>query len=85
MSSSNKKSLNFTKNIDYISLLSVISAFAVVSLHTNGCFWEFSTKRYWFTANILECLWYFAVPVFFMISGSTLIDFRKRYNLRTYF
>lgn len=85
MSSSNKKSLNFTKNIDYISLLSVISAFAVVSLHTNGCFWEFSTKRYWFTANILECLWYFAVPVFFMISRSTLIDFRKRYNLRTYF
>ena len=26
------------KNTEYISLLSVISAFSVVSLHTNGCF-----------------------------------------------
>ena len=73
------------KNTEYISLLSVISAFAVMSLHTNGCFWEFSTGRYWFSANILESFWYFAVPVFFMISGATLMDYGKRYNLKVYF
>lgn len=72
-------------NIEYISILSVISAFAVVSLHTNGCFWEFSKERYWVTANILESLWYFAVPVFFMISGATLMDYDKKYDLRVYF
>lgn len=72
-------------NMEYISILSVISAFAVVSLHTNGCFWEFSMERYWVTANILESLWYFAVPVFFMISGATLMDYDKKYNLIVYF
>ena len=56
-----------------------------MSLHTNGCFWEFSTGRYWFSANILESFWYFAVPVFFMISGATLMDYGKRYNLKVYF
>ena len=73
------------KNLEYISLLSVISAFSVVSLHTNGCFWQFSTERYWATANIIESFYYFAVPIFFMISGATLMDYPKRYGIKTYF
>lgn len=72
------------KNTEYISLLSVISAFSVVSLHTNGCFWKFSTARYWLKANIIESVYYFAVPIFFMISGATLIDYPKRYDGWTY-
>lgn len=73
------------KRIDYITVLSVISALSVVGLHTNGVFWQFNRERYWFTANFLECLFYFAVPVFFMITGSMLIDFNKRYSLKDYF
>ena len=73
------------KRIPYISLLSTVSCFAVVLLHTNGCFWTFSTERYWKTANIIECLAYFAVPCFFMISGATLINYRERYSLKQYF
>lgn len=70
---------------DYISFASVISAFAVVVLHTNGCFWNFSkTARYWKTANVIECVFYFAVPIFFMISGATLLDFFQRYDLREF-
>ena len=72
------------KRIHYLSLASVISAFAVVMLHVNECFWNFSTERYWFTANIIESVMYFAVPVFFMISGATLIDYRKRYSTKEY-
>ncbi len=72
------------KSVDYISVLSVLSAFAVVSLHTNGCFWEFSKERYWLTANIIESVYYFAVPVFFMISGATLMDYPKRYTNKVY-
>jgi len=71
--------------VHYLSLASVISAFAVIMLHTNGCFWWFSTEKYWFTANIIECVMFFAVPVFFMISGATLIDYRKRYTTKEYF
>lgn len=71
--------------LDYITLLSVVSAVAVVILHTNGCFWQFSRERYWFTANIIESVFYFAVPVFFMITGTTLMEFNKRYSISTYF
>lgn len=67
---------------NYITLLSVISAIAVVCLHTNGCFWSFSKERYWFTANIIECVFFFAVPIFFMITGVTLIDYQEKYSTK---
>ncbi len=70
---------------EYVTVLNVISAFAVVALHANGCFWQFSRQNYWFSANIIECLFYFAVPVFFMLSGVTLFDYTRRQNTRTFF
>ena len=69
-----------------LTFIQVICAIAVVTLHTNGCFWSFSaTERYWFTANIIECVFYFAVPIFFMITGITLLDYQDRYSTRDYF
>ena len=53
----------------YIQILGVIACLAVVAMHVNGCFWQFSYDRYWITANIIECICYFAVPIFFMISS----------------
>lgn len=73
-----------TKRIEYIDLANVISTFAVVILHTNGCFWNFSRERYWLTANVIESLFIFAVPVFFMISSISLMDYQKKYNTKIY-
>lgn len=53
-----------TKRIEYIDLANVIATFAVVFLHANSCFWDFSKERYWLTANVIESLFIFAVPVF---------------------
>jgi len=77
--------MNRSERVNYLSLLSVISAYAVVMVHTNEIFYTFSHERYWFTANIMEQILLFAVPVFFMISGATLIDFYDRYSLKEYF
>lgn len=76
---------NESSNLFYITVLNVISTLAVVGLHTNGCFWEFSKERWWFTANIIESVLYFAVPVFFMITGATLLDYTKRCDTKTFF
>ena len=69
-----------------ISFTRVICTIAVVTLHTNGCFWAFSqTETYWKSANIIECVFYFAVPVFFMLTGVNLINYRKKYNTKVFF
>jgi len=86
----NKQKLNIVneKNLkdETLTFIQVICSYAVISLHTNGKFWTFSaTERYWMTANIIECIFYFAVPIFFMITGITLIDYQDKYSLKEYF
>lgn len=53
-------------------------------MHVNT-FWSFENSLFWLYSNIIESVFYFAVPVFFMITGALLIDFNKKYDLKTYF
>lgn len=69
----------------WISLANVISSLAVVILHCNGVFWTFPSGRLWYTSNLIETLFYWPVPIFFMITGATLLDYRERYDTKTYF
>lgn len=50
-----------------------------------GLFWSFPSGRLWYTSNFLETFFYWAVPVFFMISGATLLDYRKKYTTAVFF
>ena len=94
ISSNNKLESNinpkkqFYKLLDYISLAKILSVFSVVILHTNGKFWDFKYKyykNYWISANAIESIFYFAVPVFFLCIGATLLDFNERYGIKKYF
>lgn len=64
----------------YIDVASVVSCIGVVALHCNGIFWERPQGFVWWSANAIECVFYFAAPVFFMISGATLMEYRNRYD-----
>lgn len=70
---------------EYISVLSVIACLAVVMMHVNNCWMVFSTESYWINGVIIEGVCNCAVPLFFMISGATLIDYPKRYHTTTFF
>lgn len=51
----------------------------------NGIVHGYSTSRSWKTALIFEVVCYWAVPVFIMLSGATLLKYRERYNTKTFF
>lgn len=75
-----------TARNDTLTFIQVICAISVVILHANGSFWTFSkTESYWFSANIIEHLFVFAVPIFFMITGITLIDYSDKYSTKDFF
>lgn len=80
-----KRSINRNSSFVYISVLNVIAAVSVVILHANVSFWLDKSKPYWATANVIESVFYFAVPVFFMLSGATLIDYQERYSTKDFF
>ena len=69
---------------DYITVMNALSCVAVILMHTNSGFWMYSHSRNWVMSAVIECVMYFAVPVFFMISGTTLIDYNQRYSLKEY-
>ena len=68
----------------WISVLTALSCLAVVYLHVNHVFWSHPKGHLWVSSNIIECVFYFAVPVFLMISGYTLLDYRDRYDTKIF-
>ena len=52
------------KNIQYLSILNVFAAIAVVYMHTQFAFYAFSNDKYWFIANMIRSIMYFCVPIF---------------------
>lgn len=73
------------KRIHYMDALNVLSCFAVVVLHCTLHVFGSLRDSYWKTALVLQGLFIFAVPVFFMLSGSHLLNYRSKYSTATFF
>ena len=73
------------KRYYYMDVLNIFATFAVVMLHSTGyAFWNVGNAP-WREAVVLQVLFIFAVPVFFMISGANLLDYRLKEDSRTFF
>lgn len=73
------------KRIVYLDILNIIAIIGVVAMHCNGIVHGNPMTRAWDTSLIVECICYFAVPVFFMISGANLMKYRERYDTKAFF
>lgn len=73
------------RRVCYYDLLNVLACFSVVLLHQNYKVWQFEYSCEWIGSVIIECLCYWAVPVFFMLSGATLIGYEMRYSTKVFF
>lgn len=72
------------KRILYYDLLNIVACFCVIALHCNGIVHTFSDTAAWRQALVVETVCYWAVPVFFMLSGATLINYREHYSTAVY-
>ena len=72
------------RSLRWIDVLTAASSIGVVYLHCNLLFWTRPAGASGWLSNAIECIFYCCVPVFFMISGYTLLDFRKRYGTREF-
>jgi surface polysaccharide O-acyltransferase-like enzyme len=73
------------KRIVYFDILNVIACFCVVCMHCNGWIHLFIKDDLWVTRVLIEVVCYFAVPVFFMLSGATLLNYRQRYSTTEFY
>ena len=73
------------KRIVWIDFLSILAAICVVALHCNNCFWGYADTPEWKSSVFIETIAYWAVPIFFMVSGAKLIDYRDKYSTKDFF
>lgn len=75
-----EKSRNYTFDV-----LNILACVGVVLLHHNGLVHSYNGgTRGWVQSLIVECLFYFCVPVFFMLSGANLLAYKQRYDVRCF-
>lgn len=73
------------KRILYFDILNIIACLSVVYLHCNGIVHSFTNTNAWKGALVIEVLCYFAVPVFLMLSGANLLNYKSKYDTKTFF
>lgn len=71
--------------IIYFDVLNIAATFGVIMLHCNGLAHTYSETLAWYQALLVEVLIYWPVPIFFMLSGATLIGYRERYTTVDFF
>lgn len=71
----------------YFDILNIIAIIAVVFLHHNGLVHRYTPDNIvaWRQALMVEVVAFFAVPIFLMLSGATLMEYRKRYSTEDFF
>lgn len=74
------------QTIAYLNILNVLACICVVGMHVNGAVHTAEIgSSVWAQSLIVETLAYWAVPVFFMLSGVTLMHYRERYGTKEFF
>ena len=73
------------KRVVYFDVLNILACLAVVFLHHNGLVWGYDGSSAWKQSLVIEVLFYYAVPIFIMLSGATLLNYRKKYDTKTFF
>ena len=68
----------------YFDVMNILACLAVIALHHNGHYHNYSPTRGWVFSLLVECFFYWAVPLFLMISGANLLDYHKKYSISVY-
>ncbi|MCD8367517.1 MAG: acyltransferase [Clostridiales bacterium] len=69
----------------YFDVLNIAACLAVISLHHNTIVHTYSDSLTWKSALIVQVVAYWCVPVFLMLTGATLMNYREKYDTKTFF
>ena len=73
------------KRVIYYDILNIFAIISVVIMHCNGSVHGNPNTRTWNFSLIIECICYWAVPIFIMLSGANLLNYREKYDTKIFF
>ncbi len=65
-------------------VLTILACLMVVFFHCNSVIYNYSDTISWKISVIERCVVYSAIPVFFMLTGAKLMNYRVRYSTKEY-
>lgn len=75
----------YSRRLYFEDVLNVVSCFAVVALHCSLAVFSPERGLTWERALVCQAVFIFAVPIFVMLSGANLMEYRKRYSTAQFF
>lgn len=78
-------SLKLVLSGSFIDIMNILACISVVCLHHNGLVHTYYDTPGWRQSLVVECVFYWAVPIFFMITGATLMNYREKYSTKEFF
>ena len=70
----------------YMDILNIIATIAVMWLHNSEFAFQYTPDSpRWYLSLVIQIAFIWAVPIFFMISGANLFNYRERYDTKTFF
>lgn len=69
----------------YYDILNIAACFCVICLHCCSTVFDFRLDNSWIFSLIVQVFTHWCVPVFFMLSGATLMGYRERYSTVDFF
>ena len=72
------------KRVVCFDALNVLACLSVIAMHCNGAVHVFADTYVWRQSLLVDVLAYWAVPVFIMLSGATLMRYRERYTTKEF-
>ena len=70
--------------LTWINALNVFACVCVVVLHCSNAFFDGPESKLWYPLAFVHATFYWPVPVFLMITGATLMDYRDRMSTSEY-
>lgn len=70
--------------VSYFDVLNILAAISVVWIHFGNEVHWYDGSAVWYWCLFIQVICYWAVPVFFMLTGATLMDYRRRYSTKEY-
>lgn len=68
----------------YFDCLTILACLMVVFFHTNGIIYTYSDTLSWKISVAERSIVYSAIPIFFMLTGAKLMEYRTRYSTKEY-
>lgn len=77
--------MGMKKRESYYDVLNIMACVMVVALHCHGDFFNYSNTWRWVETLGVQVIAHWAVPIFYMLSGATLMGYRESYDTKTFF